>query len=345
MVGKADDLLRRGVHAVARVAAFQPDWPKLGCPASHADAPLPTCLTKTAKKYMRISELYQPGEFGLSIEIFPPKSAEGDVALFGHLQRLSVFRPAFISCTYGAGGSTRHRTVDLCRAIQGELSLTATAHFTCVGSTRDELIEWLQMVHAAGVRNIMALRGDPPKGETEFQAVRGGLRYANELVSLIRSQFSDIGIGVAGYPEKHPEAPDPRTDLDNLKRKVDAGADAVFTQLFYVNRNFLDFRQRCERAGITVPIIPGIMPITEFARIKRITSMCGAIFPTQLASRLEAVQDDPQAQFEIGVEYALNQCRELIDAGVPGMHFYVLNKSEACERILDGLDVVEAVKS
>ena len=191
----------------------------------------------------------------------------------------------------------------------------------------------------AGIQNIMALRGDPPQGQESFQQVEGGLSYANELVSLIREHSPNMGIGVAGYPEKHPEAPNLPTDLDNLKRKVDAGADAVFTQLFYENSNFFRFRDACRARDIAIPIVPGIMPITEFARIKRITSMCGAIFPTELASRLEAVQEDSAAQFEIGVNYAIEQCEQLLQAGVPGIHFYALNKSEACDRILAALGV------
>lgn len=289
-----------------------------------------------------LAEIYSSQQFGLSIEIFPPKSSEGDVALFEHLQRLKSFEPAFISCTYGAGGSTQTRTVELCQRIQAELGLPATAHFTCVGSTVEELKNWLTFATQAGVGNIMALRGDPPKGEASFQAVEGGLRYANELVALIRQHSPDVGIGVAAYPEKHPECADAKTDLANLKRKVDAGANAVFTQLFYENRNFLKFRDTYEAAGIQQPLVPGIMPITSFARIKRITAMCGAVFPKDLANRLEAVQDDDQAQFEIGVEYAIDQCRELMEAGVPGMHFYALNKSQACERILDALGLCPA---
>jgi methylenetetrahydrofolate reductase (NADPH) len=211
------------------------------------------------------------------------------------------------------------------------------AHFTCVGSTRQELQDWLAAAADAGIRNIMALRGDPPAGQASFTPVAGGLTNANELVALIRSTHPEIGIGVAGYPEKHVEAPSLQADLENLKRKVDAGADAVFTQLFFVNDSFFSFRERCEAMGIHVPIVPGIMPITDFARIRRITSMCGTLFPEELASRLEAVQDDPDAQFEIGVEHAISQCEQLMSAGVPGIHFYALNKSDACQRILDAL--------
>jgi methylenetetrahydrofolate reductase (NADPH) len=291
---------------------------------------------------MRIGELYRDGTFGLSIEIFPPKNSDGDEALFETLDRLTVYGPKFVSCTYGAGGSTRTRTVELCVRIQNQYRLTATSHFTCVGATRDDLVNWLSYARDNGITNIMALRGDPPQGESEFRPVAGGLRYANELVSLIREFHPTMGIGVAGYPEKHVECPDAETDLQNLKRKVDAGADAVFTQLFYENANFFDFRERYDRAGIGVPLIPGIMPITEFARIKRITAMCGAVFPDELASRLEAVRDDKPAQFEIGVEHAIQQCQELMQQGVPGLHFYVLNRSQACTRILDGLGLKPA---
>ncbi|MBI5758866.1 MAG: methylenetetrahydrofolate reductase [NAD(P)H] [Planctomycetales bacterium] len=288
---------------------------------------------------MRIGEIYRPGTFGLSFEIFPPKSSDQDVTLFENLERLASYRPAFASCTYGAGGSTRVRTLDLCVEMQRRLGLTATAHFTCVGSTRDELREWLGSAQRSGITNIMALRGDPPVGQTEFQQVAGGLRYANELVELIRAEFPQFGIGVAGYPEKHPQAPSADVDLDNLKRKVATGADAVFTQVFFVNDSFFRFRERYAAAGIRAPLVPGIMPITNFAQIKRITSMCGAALPVELSAKLEATQEDKDAQFAIGVEFAIQQCRELVAQGVPGIHFYVLNRSAACERILDALPI------
>jgi methylenetetrahydrofolate reductase (NADPH) len=291
---------------------------------------------------MRIGEIYGDGKFGLSIEIFPPKTGDGDQSLLATLERLAGYAPAFFSCTYGAGGSTRDRTIDWCRAIQERFGTTATAHFTCVGSTREELLNWLGRAEAAGITNIMALRGDPPQGQTEFQAVDGGLKHANELVCLIRQHHPKMGIGVAGYPEKHQECLDPKTDLENLKRKVECGADAVFTQLFYENRNFFDFRERYAAAGLSAPLVAGIMPITEFARIQRITQMCGAVFPPNLAAKLEAVQDDKEAQFEIGVEHAIRQCEELRRQGVPGIHFYVLNKPQACERIFDALGLKPA---
>ncbi len=288
---------------------------------------------------MRIRDAYQPGRLGLSIEVFPPKSEQGDAALYEALGRLQRFQPAFVSCTYGAGGSTQHRTVEICQTIQSRFGLPATAHFTCVGSTRQQLIDWLEYATQAGVNNIMALRGDPPRGSTEFCAVAGGLTYANELVSLIREAHPEVGIGVAGYPEKHPEAASLASDLDNLKRKVDAGADAVFTQVFFDNHHFLNFVERCRQAGIRVPIVPGIMPVTEYARIQRITSLCGTAIPETLGRRLEAVQDDPAAQFAVGVEFAIQQCSELATEGVPGIHFYVLNRSEATEQILETLEI------
>jgi len=288
---------------------------------------------------MRLADAYQPGEFGLSIEIFPPKSEDGDNALMTALERLAVYGPAFVSCTYGAGGTTRTRTVDWCRKIQEQLQLPATAHFTCVGASRAELIEWLSFAATHGIRNIMALRGDPPQGSDTFEPAADGLVHANELVELIRQHQPEMGVGVAGYPEGHPESSSLEVDLENLKRKVDAGADAVFTQLFFDNQAFLKFRDRCQQGGISVPIVPGIMPITEFSRIQRITSMCGATIPASLAERLEAVQDDQKAQFEIGVEFAIEQCRQLIDASVAGIHFYVLNRSQACRRILESLGI------
>jgi methylenetetrahydrofolate reductase (NADPH) len=191
----------------------------------------------------------------------------------------------------------------------------------------------------------MALRGDAPQGETTFKVADDGLRYAAELVSLIKQHFAEFGIGVAGYPEKHPEAQSLEIDREHLRQKVANGADAVFTQLFFVNDNFYRFRDAAAKAGIDKPIIPGVMPITSFDRIKRITSMCGAIFPADLASRLEDAKDDAQSQFDIGVEYAIEQCRDLLEAGVPGMHFYVLNKSQACSRIFDALGFASAVGS
>ncbi|TWT59986.1 methylenetetrahydrofolate reductase [NAD(P)H] [Rubinisphaera italica] len=285
----------------------------------------------------RLPDLLKSDSPLISIEIFPPKTEKGDELLYETLDTLSKFEPKFISCTYGAGGTTQTRTLELCQHIQKTYEIPATAHFTCVGSSRDELIAWLDKAAAAGIQNIMALRGDAPKGETSFKAVEGGLSYANELVSLIRERHPNMGIGVAAYPEKHAECLDADLDLANLKRKIDAGADAAFTQLFFDNDLFFAFRDRYEKAGCAIPLIPGIMPITEFSRIKRITEMCGTAFPAELSARLENVQDDSEAQLEIGIEFAIAQCQELLENNVPGVHFYALNKSQACQRILEAL--------
>ena len=287
---------------------------------------------------MQLGQLFKKKSFVLSFEIFPPKNSQGDENLFASLQRLSKYRPDFVSCTYGAGGSTQERTLDWCSHIQKDFNLTATAHFTCVGSSKDELASWLDRAVERGIENIMALRGDAPKGQDQFRAVAGGFSYAHELVSFIRERHPQLGIGVAGYPEKHPEAPSAETDLSRLKAKVECGADAVYTQLFFENQSFLNFWEAYQKAGIKVPLVPGIMPITNFSRIKRITSMCGAYMPESLYNKLEAAQDDAEAQFEIGVEHAITQCQELLEKGVSGLHFYVLNQSSACERILHSLD-------
>ena len=286
---------------------------------------------------MRLCHIYAGNAFSVSIEVFPPKTEKGEAVLRSHLQQLASYEPAFISCTYGAGGSTQQRTLQWCRVIQDDLQKTAVAHLTCVGATREQLVDWLRAAEQTGVENVIALRGDAPQGEAEFRAVEGGLRYANELVALIREHFPHLGIGVAGYPEKHQEAPSHDVDLQNLKRKVAAGADAVVTQLFFQNASYFAFRDRCEAVGIQVPIIPGIMPITNFSRIQRITAMCGSSFPADLAVRLEAVKDDKVAQFQIGVEHAVLQCEQLRTGGVAGIHFYALNKSDACRRILEAL--------
>lgn len=286
-----------------------------------------------------LPEIFKSDRPVISIEIFPPKTEKGDLSLFKMLDCLCQYKPQFISCTYGAGGSVRSRTVDLCQQIQQKYNIPTTAHLTCVGSTRDEIVELLRNSVDAGVQNIMALRGDAPEGADSFEVAQGGLAYANELVQLIRENFPQMGVGVAAYPEKHAEALDLQTDLTNLKRKIDAGADVAFTQLFFVNENFYRFREMYEKAGCTIPLVPGIMPITEFARIKRITSMCGAIFPDELASQLEAVQDDKEAQMEIGVHHAIAQCKDLLEQGAPGIHFYALNRSQACQQILEALNL------
>ncbi len=286
---------------------------------------------------MRFSEAYGLGRFGLSFELFPPKTADGEAQLFHHLRELVAFQPDFITCTYGAGGSTRSKTLEIVSRVHREFSVPVASHLTCVGCTVDDLRAYLREAWESGVENIVALRGDPPRGETAFRPVEGGLRYANELVALIAKEFPQFGIAVAGYPETHQEAPSPEVDLENLKRKVDAGAEVVITQLFYENEDYFRFRDRCEAIGIAVPIVPGILPVTNLAQIKRIASLCGARLPREFADALERHSDDEAGQFEVGVDQATRQVQGLIDHGVPGIHFYVLNKSQATARVLNAV--------
>jgi len=283
---------------------------------------------------MKISTAYGSGKFGLSFELFPPKSASAEEELFRNVAELMAFEPSYVTCTYGAGGSTRDKTLDVVTRVHREFGCTVASHLTCVGSTVEQLRDYLRDAQAQGIANIVALRGDPPKGETKFHQVAGGLAYANELVALIRREWPDFGIAVAGYPETHQEAPSPETDLENLKRKVDAGADLVITQLFYENDSFFRFRERAEKIGITVPIIPGVLPVTNLAQIRRIASLCGAVLPKSFVAELEQHEERSDEQFEVGVSFATRQVQGLIDGGVPGVHFYVLNKSRATSRVL-----------
>ena len=293
---------------------------------------------------MRIRDIYRRAQFGLSIEIFPPKTPAGDETLRQALKRLAAYRPAFFSCTYGAGGSTRQRTVEWCVEIQQDLGIPATSHFTCVGSTVEELREWLRLAGSEGIQNIMALRGDPPQGDEDFQAVDGGLQHANELVEVIHREFPQMGVAVAGYPEKHHEAPSMEVDLENLRRKVRCGADVVITQLFYINDDFYRFRQRCGQLGIDVPIVPGLLPVTNLSQINRITTLCAATLPTDFVNEL-GKHDDPDWQSKVGIEFAIRQVRDLLSQGVAGLHFYVLNKSEATSHVVAAVNLPVSVTS
>jgi methylenetetrahydrofolate reductase (NADH) len=283
---------------------------------------------------MKLSDAYGTDKFGLSFELFPPKTPQGVANLFQHVTQLVEFGPSFITCTYGAGGSTQETTLEIVSRVRREFKLPVATHLTCVGRTVAQLRDYLRAARESDIENVVALRGDPPRGDTEFRPVEGGLRHANELVTLIRGEFSEFGIAVAGYPETHQEASSPEADLANLKRKVDCGADVVITQLFYDNDDFFRFRDRCRAVGISVPIVPGLLPVTNFAQIQRITSLCGAKLPGQFVGRLAAAGDDADAQFAAGVEFATRQTQGLIDAGVPGIHFYVLNRSEAAAEVL-----------
>ena len=286
-----------------------------------------------------LHSVYGPGHFGLSFELFPPKSAAGEAALHKNLAELMAFSPSYVTCTYGAGGSTRDKTLEIVENVHQTFGCPVASHLTCVGSTVDELRAYLAEAWRRGIENIVALRGDPPKGETIFQQTAGGLRYAVDLVKLISSEFPQFGIAVAGYPETHQEAVSADADLDNLKRKVDAGGHAIITQLFYDNQDFFRFRDRCERAGIRAPLVPGILPVTNLAQIRRIASLCKARLPDEFIAALSKHEADEDGQFEVGVDYATRQSQELVDAGAPGLHFYVLNKSQATGRVLRAVTI------
>ena len=285
---------------------------------------------------MGLGDFFKRDKPGLSFELYPPKTDEGVDLLLNAVAELIEFSPDFFTCTYGAGGSTRDRTLQILSEVKSRFEIPVASHLTCVGSTVDQLRGYLQTAIAQGTEHIVALRGDPPKGQTEFHHTQGGLKYANELVSLIRSDFPELGIAVAGYPEVHQEAPNAEVDLENLKRKVDAGSDIIVTQLFYINEDFFRFRDSCIAAGIRIPIVPGILPVTNLSQIQRIASLCKAKLPDSFVNRLSE-NSDPNWQFAAGVEFAQLQVAELLRSGIPGVHFYVLNKSQATTEVLKDL--------
>jgi len=277
---------------------------------------------------------YPAGKFTLSFELFPPKTAAAEAAMYDNVEHLMAFKPDVITCTYGAGGSTREKTLEITTEVKKRFGVRVASHLTCVGTTVDQLRDYLREAGDRGVDNIVALRGDPPKGETSFTPVEGGLRYANELLSLIKAEYPRYGVAVAGYPETHQEAPSFEVDMKNLQRKVAAGADVVITQLFYDNADFFRFRDECQKLGITAPIIPGILPVTNLGQIQRITSLCKAKLPAEFIAKL-GEKDSADWQFDVGVDFATRQVQELIDSGIPGIHFYVLNKSPATSAVLE----------
>jgi methylenetetrahydrofolate reductase (NADPH) len=288
---------------------------------------------------MRIDERLADGpEPSFSFEFFPPKTDEGERNLGRALAELSRLNPTFVSVTYGAGGTEtqKRKTVDIVSAIKAEHGLEAMAHFTCVGATTAQLRETLDLMRDAGIRNVLALRGDPPPGETEWTATEGGLSFSRELIELIRDEY-DFAIGAACFPEVHIHADSAESDLRYCKEKVDAGARFLITQLFFDNQIYWDFVARAREAGIDVPIIPGIMPITGYEQIKRFTSMCGATIPDELMRELGLRADQPEAVADLGVAYATLQCADLLAKGAPGIHFYTLNRSTATRAILSAL--------
>src|SRR3954468_12948206 len=288
---------------------------------------------------MRIDERIASGaEPAFSFEFFPPKTDEGEANLAAALNELARLEPTFVSVTYGAGGTPaqRGKTIDIVSRIKADHGLEAMAHFTCVGATVQELRAMLDRMRDAGIENVLALRGDPPAGETEWTATEGGLSYSRELIELIRSDY-DFAIGAACFPEVHVHAASPESDLRYTKAKVDAGARFLITQLFFDNQVYWDFVGRARDIGIEVPIIPGIMPIGNVAQIKRFTEMCGASIPARLLRELELRADQPAAVTDFGVAYATLQCADLLANGAPGIHFYTLNRSPATRAILSAL--------
>jgi methylenetetrahydrofolate reductase (NADPH) len=288
---------------------------------------------------MRIDERIAAGsEPSFSFEFFPPRTDEGERNLGRALAELSRLNPTFVSVTYGAGGSTteKRKTIDIVKHLKRDYGMEGMAHFTCVGATTEELREMLDTMRDAGLDNVLALRGDPPAGQSEWTAIEGGLRYSRELIELIRDEY-DFAIGAACFPEVHIHATDAESDLRYLKEKVDAGARFLITQMFFDNQYYYDFVVRAREIGIDVPIIPGIWPITNVSQIKRVTEMCGSKIPASLLRELELRGDQDGSVLDLGVAYATLQCAELLANGAPGIHFYTLNRSPATRAILTAL--------
>jgi methylenetetrahydrofolate reductase (NADPH) len=285
---------------------------------------------------MRIDQILAERRPVFSFEFFPPKTDEGLANLRQTLAVLSTDEPDFVSVTYGALGSTRDKTIDIVKWIKQDLGIEAMAHFTCVGATVEELRVTLGEIEAAGVDNVLALRGDPPAGQEEWVQTPGGLLYSTELIELLRESY-DFAIGAAAFPEVHPQAESSESDIRFLKAKQDAGASFLITQLFFDNEYYFDFVVRAREGGVTVPIIPGIMPVTNLRNIKRITELCESEIPEPFERQLAAREDDPQAMQDLGVAYATLQCVDLLARGAPGIHFYTLNRSPATRAILAAL--------
>ncbi len=286
---------------------------------------------------MHIREILEKKETSLSFEFFPPKDGKMAQKLFNTINDLTKLNPSFVSVTYGAGGTTRELTHELLVNLKKESRHTIVSHLTCVGSTKDEILKILDTYNQSGINNIMALRGDPPKGETSHPIIKDGFDHAVDLVRFIKSKFPKMGIGVAGFPEGHPGTPNRLMEIEYLKQKVDAGADYICTQLFFDNRDFFDFCERCELAGINVPIIAGIMPVTSASNMKRMAELAmGARFPAKLLRALARASDKKQFS-NIGIQWSTQQVMDLVDKGVKGIHFYTLNRSKATMKIYDAV--------
>jgi methylenetetrahydrofolate reductase (NADPH) len=286
---------------------------------------------------MRVDEIIASSRPTFSVEFSPPRTPEGEKSLFETARQLRELEPDFVSVTYGAGGSTRDGTVEITRALKDELGFETMAHLSCVGETTEGLSATLDKIAGAGIENVFALRGDPPRGEGAFVRTEGGLGSAADLARFISAGPWDFALGGACFPEVHPEAPDLETDLAYLKQKVEAGASFLTTQLFFDNQVYFDFVAAARARGIEVPILAGVIPVGSFAQTKRICELCEASIPAPLEAAFEAVGDDPEREFELGVAYAAQQCSELLIAGAPGIHFYALNRAPATRAVLGAL--------
>ena len=293
---------------------------------------------------MNINKIFDKNKVAISYEFFPPKSEKASEKLFENIQKLMPFGPAYVSVTYGAGGTTRDLTHDLIVKIQKETNLTVVSHLTCVGSSKAEIGTILDRYNENGITNILALRGDPPKGQEDFQQHPDGFEYAADLVKFIKQRHPHMGVGVAGFPEGHPACPNRLKEMEYLKAKVDAGADYICTQLFFDNRDFYDFKERCELAGIKIPIIAGVMPVNTLKGLKRMSELAlGARIPAKLMRAISRAADD-EAIAQIGIHWATEQVRDLIDNQVDGVHFYTLNQSTATLEIYKSLGISESTQ-
>lgn len=284
---------------------------------------------------MNFTDLYSKG-FQYSLEVFPPKTGRGIEILIAHLKDLENINPAYVSVTYGAMGSTRDLTKELAFKLYDEIKAYTAFHFTCVGSSRADIKEYVDALFQKGINLVLALRGDWPNEQVLEHPLQDGFSYANELMSYLK-ELQNFSIAVAGYPEKHPEACSMEEDIDHLKRKVDTGAEVILTQLFFDNQFYFDWLEKVRKAGITIPVVPGIMPIIKLSQVQRITNMCGAMIPQALLEQLEKCGDDEESMRDIGVEHAIKQCQDLKNNKVPGIHFYCLNKSYSVLKIVDEL--------
>jgi methylenetetrahydrofolate reductase (NADPH) len=285
---------------------------------------------------MKITDLFLSQEKTFSFEFFPPKDEISAVDFGINIGRLMKLSPSFVTVTYGAGGSTQERTFALVDYLQNKIGLTTVAHYTCVNATREKVKSDLNTLSGIGIKNLMLLRGDPPQGQQTFVPVDKGFSHANELISFVDENYDFCKAGAA-YVEKHPESLTLEEDIANLKRKVDSGADLLITQLFFVNKNYFRFLELARTAGINCRIIPGIIPLTSYSQIERFTKMSAAKIPVELVQQIEKYKSNPEKMYEIGVEFSIKQCKELLQKGAPGLHFYTLNKSRAAVEIFESL--------